>query len=164
MKHSERLHLVLKKAILVRNLSLGVLICSALLLIQVELFPNALNFKQNNEAKIEQIVETSDFDPFFGLDSIEVKNGIHTPTGLIVDTSVMIVRATCTACHSINLVTQNKADRKGWKDMIVWMQESQGLWDLGANEDLILNYLAKNYAPKDTGRRKNLKNIEWYEL
>jgi hypothetical protein len=54
--------------------------------------------------------------------------------------------------------------REGWKATIVWMQETQNLWDLGANEELILNYLSKNYAPTDKGRRQNLEITEWYEL
>ena len=61
-------------------------------------------------------------------------------------------------------MTQNRATRDGWKDIIVWMQETQKLWDLGDNEPLILDYLGKNYAPNKKGRRQNLKNIEWYEL
>jgi hypothetical protein len=48
--------------------------------------------------------------------------------------------------------------------MIDWMQETQGLEDLGEHEPLILDYLAKYYAPQKKGRRPNLENIEWYEL
>jgi hypothetical protein len=46
------------------------------------------------------------------------------------------------------------------------MQEKQNLWDLGPNEDEIVAYLAKNYAPQNHGRRKNLSitKDEWYEL
>ena len=44
------------------------------------------------------------------------------------------------------------------------MQETQKLWDLGGDEVVILDYLEKNYAPKEHGRRTPLKNIEWYEL
>ena len=75
-----------------------------------------------------------------------------------------MVKGTCSACHSIDLVTQNSATREGWKDLIVWMQKTQKLWDLGDNEALILDYLEKNYAPKEQGRRAPLKDIEWYEL
>lgn len=96
----------------------------------------------------------------------EIVNGIHVPTGLIYDEGFEIVRATCTACHSAKLVTQNRATKEGWTQMIRWMQETQGLWDLGANEGPIVSYLAKNYAPEEIGRRANLEvaAIEWYIL
>jgi CxxC motif-containing protein (DUF1111 family) len=74
------------------------------------------------------------------------------------------VKASCLACHSSKLITQNRATRDGWKKMIRWMQETQNLWDLGPNEDIILDYLAKNYAPEETGRRAQLTDIEWYVL
>ena len=50
--------------------------------------------------------------------------------------------------------------------MIVWMQETQGLGDLGSNEPKIINYLAKHYAPEEVGRRQNLpvEEIKWYVL
>jgi len=93
-----------------------------------------------------------------------VENGIDVESGLIVDEHYELVKGTCSACHSINLVTQNSATREGWKDLIVWMQKTQKLWDLGDNEVLILDYLEKNYAPKEQGRRAPLKDVEWYEL
>jgi len=75
------------------------------------------------------------------------------------------VVANCTACHSDKLIVQNRATREGWQNMIRWMQETQRLWDLGENEKVILDYLEANYAPEETNaRRKNLENIEWYEL
>lgn len=85
-------------------------------------------------------------------------------TGLADDPNIQIIAANCTACHSAKLVTQNRATREGWKSMIRWMQKTQNLWDLGKNEDIILDYLAKNYAPENKGRRAPLENIEWYEL
>jgi hypothetical protein len=99
----------------------------------------------------------------------EIKDGVHLPTGLIADEGLKLVIANCTACHSAKLVTQNHADRDGWQKMIRWMQNSQNLWDLGQQEDLILDYLSKNYAPDKSskahnGRRAPLMNIEWYEL
>ncbi|MGF1564600.1 MAG: monoheme cytochrome C [Flavobacteriales bacterium] len=98
------------------------------------------------------------------IDDNLVVEGIHVATGLIVDDGFIQVKASCTSCHSANLITQNRADRKGWEKMIRWMQETQNLWDLGPNEPIILDYLAKNYAPVDKGRRANLSNIEWYAL
>ncbi|MBV6653154.1 MAG: hypothetical protein KI786_05330 [Mameliella sp.] len=99
-------------------------------------------------------------------DTDRVENGIHLETGFIAAEGWETVRATCTACHSAKLVTQNKATREGWEAMIRWMQETQGLWDLGDQEQTILDYLAAHYAPKESGRRANLnvEDIEWYLL
>ena len=95
-----------------------------------------------------------------------VEKGIHVQTGLVYADGFDIVRATCTACHSAKLVTQNRATREGWQQMIRWMQAKQGLWDLGKSEPVILDYLAKYYAPKEEGRRQNLDvaAIEWFIL
>lgn len=100
------------------------------------------------------------------IDDDKVIDGIHVQTGLIYAEGFDIVRGTCTACHSAKLVTQNRATREGWTEMIRWMQAKQGLWDLGANEPIILNYLATNYAPEEIGRRANIdvEAIEWYIL
>ena len=67
-----------------------------------------------------------------------VENGIHVRTGLVYAEGFAIVNGTCTTCHSAKLVTQNRATRQGWAEMIDWMQETQGLWDLGENEKAIL--------------------------
>ena len=98
--------------------------------------------------------------------SEQVVEGVHVQTGLVVAEGFEIVRGTCTACHSAKLITQNRATRSGWKQMIRWMQETQGLWNLGEQEPIILDYLAKHYAPKDTGRRPQIDvaAIEWYIL
>jgi hypothetical protein len=64
----------------------------------------------------------------------------------------------CTVCHSSMLVTQNKADREGWLEMIRWMQEKQGLWKLEPKlENAILDYLAANYGPTAVYRRPPLE-------
>ncbi|MEM9328969.1 MAG: cytochrome C [Bacteroidota bacterium] len=94
----------------------------------------------------------------------EIKDGIHQPTGFVADKGLALVIANCTNCHSAKLVTQNRATREGWVGMIRWMQESQGLWDMGENEEVIVNYLTKHYAPTQQGRRRNLADIEWYPL
>jgi hypothetical protein len=93
-----------------------------------------------------------------------VENGIHVLTGLKADANLELVIANCTGCHSGKLIAQNRATKEGWKNTITWMQETQNLWDLGANEEKILEYLGNNYAPEQSGRRKPLENIEWYEL
>ncbi|MFP4090849.1 MAG: hypothetical protein ACLFUB_11340 [Cyclobacteriaceae bacterium] len=93
-----------------------------------------------------------------------VVDGIHVSTGFIADDNYQLVVNNCTSCHSSKLVTQNRATKEGWKKMIKWMQETQNLWDLGENEEPIVEYLAKNYAPEFKGRRAALTNVEWYEL
>lgn len=95
-----------------------------------------------------------------------VENGIHVKTGLKADEDLQLIIGACTSCHSAKLITQNSATRVGWKNMIVWMQETQGLPDLGDQEPRILNYLSRHYAPKEVGRRENLDlgAIEWYIL
>lgn len=93
-----------------------------------------------------------------------VEDGINATNGFVEDEGMQAVINNCTTCHSAELVTQNKMTREGWLATIRWMQESQNLWDLGQNEGPILDYLAKNYAPEEKGRRAALKNVEWYAL
>lgn len=94
----------------------------------------------------------------------EYENGIHLATGFKEGENLQLVINNCTSCHSAKMVTQNRATREGWLTMIRWMQETQNLWDLGDSEPLILDYLAKYYAPEKAGRRQPLTNIDWYEL
>ena len=95
-----------------------------------------------------------------------VENGIHLASGLVYTEHFDIIRGNCTSCHSGKLIAQNRATREGWEQMIRWMQQTQGLWDLGKNEALILDYLETYYAPQEVGRRSNLDltAIEWYIL
>ena len=83
---------------------------------------------------------------------------IDPETGLIVAKGVDDVKANCTVCHSAKFITLQRGDRQTWKDMIVWMQKTQGLWEFDAKtEKSILDYLATNYAPDDKiERRKGL--------
>lgn len=93
-----------------------------------------------------------------------ISNKVHAASGLKEGAGLQVVVANCTACHSARLITQNRATKEGWKSMIKWMQQTQGLWPLGKNEEIILDYLAKNYPPTKKGRRANLENVEWYVL
>ncbi len=108
----------------------------------------------NGDSAVAQVVD----------DPVDIKDGIHVATGLIDSEGLQVVIASCTACHSAKLITQNRATREGWVSMIRWMQATQNLWDLGESEELIVTYLATNYAPTKKGRRANLKDIEWYDL
>ena len=92
-------------------------------------------------------------------------DGKDVASGLLVGEGLSVVKANCLGCHSAKLVTQNRFTRQGWHQKIVWMQQTQGLWDLGDNEPIILDYLAEHYAPEArAARRQPLTNIEWYEL
>ena len=93
-----------------------------------------------------------------------VVNGVHVPTGLVADEGYLLVQNNCGGCHSLDLVKNKRASREGWLSTIRWMQQTQGLWDLGSNEKPMLDYLARNYAPEDMGRRKQLTDIQWYKL
>jgi hypothetical protein len=81
---------------------------------------------------------------------------VDARTGLVIAPGFEVVSVQCTVCHSAKLITQNRADRDGWLAMIRWMQDTQGLWSLGDNEPLVLDYLAKQYGPLAEGRRPPL--------
>ncbi len=97
-------------------------------------------------------------------DDNRIENGIHIRTGLKDGRGLTETVANCTGCHSAKLIIQNKLDREAWIANIRWMQASQNLWDLGKNEDIILDYLVTNYPPDNTGRREPLTITAWYEL
>jgi hypothetical protein len=75
-----------------------------------------------------------------------------------MDEGAELVQAHCGTCHSLALVEQNRMTRTGWVRTIRWMQEKQGLWDLGEAEVLIVDYLASNYGVVEVPwRRKPLQ-------
>lgn len=81
-------------------------------------------------------------------------------TGLILDEHWETVRNNCIACHSAALITQQGASRETWEQMIRWMQSTQGLWQFDPEtETQILDYLATNYPPGDSYRRKPLSYL-----
>lgn len=126
-------------------------------------FGDSFNFQK---VPIQQVSRSSSRPNIQEEDWDKIENGIHVTSGLIYADNFEIVRGNCTACHSGRLVAQNRATREGWQQMIRWMQETQGLWDLGANEPKILDYLATHYAPEEVGRRQNIDiaAVEWYIL
>lgn len=155
----------IKSARIALNFGVFVLLFCVLWLLQDGMFPNLFDPKAEVvEVDSSAVYVEPERITYVELDSADIVNGIHQPTGLIVDDGCQEVMVTCGACHSLDLVTQNRATRDGWKEIIVWMQETQKLWDLGEQEDIILTYLAKNYAPENSGRRKNIEVEEWYVL
>ncbi|MEP2772234.1 MAG: hypothetical protein ABJH05_08795 [Fulvivirga sp.] len=133
-------------------LSLTLLLAVAIAYIQID--PTLSAFK--GEPEIAEVATEVD-------DNL-VENGIHVKTGLKDGESLMLVVQNCTACHSAKIIIQNRADKEGWKGIIEWMQETQNLWELGDNEEKIIDYLVTNYPPQKKGRRASLTNIDWYEL
>ncbi len=121
----------------------------AIYLINPILFNN-----QETIATVATIVEDED----------RIENGIHVRTGLKDAEGLMTVVNNCTNCHSAKLVTQNRMSSERWDATIRWMQETQNLWDLGGNQEIIVNYLVTQYPQENFGRRKALTNIEWYAL
>jgi hypothetical protein len=118
----------------------------------------ALTLFRGSESTQEyvEVVPEDDFD--------KIENGVHVRTGLKDAEGLMTVVNNCTNCHSAQLVMQNRMNEERWIATIRWMQETQNLWDLGKNEEIIVNYLVNNYPPKNKGRREILNNITWYEL
>lgn len=88
-------------------------------------------------------------------------------SGLVIDDAMPIVKGNCTACHSSKIILQSHFSKEKWLERIRWMQRTQKLWDLGENEPVILDYLAKYYGPINApfdGRRMPLEPIRWYPL
>jgi hypothetical protein len=130
------------------------LIASILLLLAVY-NPTFLIFENNKSNLIySDVVEDED----------KIENGIHLRTGLVDAEGLMTVVNNCTNCHSAKLVVQNKMSAESWNTTIKWMQETQNLWDLGDNQEIIVNYLVTNYPHTAKGRRAILTNIDWYTL
>jgi len=73
---------------------------------------------------------------------------LDSETGFVIDEHWELVKSNCTGCHSAKIVTQTRAERETWLEMIRWMQRTQNLWQFPPQvETEILDYLASNYAP-----------------
>jgi cytochrome c1 len=96
--------------------------------------------------------------------SMLVVDGKDVQTGLIAAEGYLTVKQNCTSCHSAKLILQNHLSRDRWETTIRWMQKNQNLGNLGDNEPIILDYLADNYGPQRSGRRKALETPVWYPL
>jgi hypothetical protein len=82
---------------------------------------------------------------------------IDSFSGLKISEGWLQVQATCTECHSAQLISQNSGSREVWKSRLRWMQDTQGLGQLTINlEDTILDYLASNYGQKAASRRAGI--------
>lgn len=60
---------------------------------------------------------------------------------------------TCGACHAFKLVASQGFSRERWNDTIDLMHDRHGMAKLeGPDRDLILNYLAKTFPPRQQPR------------
>lgn len=60
-----------------------------------------------------------------------------------------LVAAYCGACHSLDIVMQQHASAARWSELIDWMVEKQGMAQLGAEDERIIeDYLSTNFGPK----------------
>ena len=158
-KHTnEKLKLAFQELYRKILLIFAVIAIGAIILVYFMVDPS-LSVLRDDEPKTEIVVLPETDDEF---DKIE--NGIHVRTGFVEAPGMMETVQNCTNCHSSKLVIQNRMDKERWKSTIKWMQETQNFWDLGENEEVIINYLVTNYPPRKKGRREVLTGIEWYQL
>ncbi len=146
----------IKKAERLATIATLLLVFAGIGVIFLQFDPELSLFKsdKNPIALTEQVAEDED----------RIENGIHVRTGLKDAEGMMTVVNNCTNCHSAKLIMQNRMNKERWNTTIKWMQETQNLWDLGKNQEIIVNYLVKNYPILKKGRREMLKNIDWYNL
>lgn len=91
--------------------------------------------------------------PLFGAD----EKNIDPANGLIKDENIYLVVGLCTGCHSSKIITQNRGNEDRWQEIIAWMLKEQGMPELDPEmKKKIIHYLAKNYGPESSGRRKPL--------
>jgi hypothetical protein len=68
-------------------------------------------------------------------------------TGLLVAPGFEEVKARCLRCHSATLIVQTRGRREDWIGLIRWMQATQELEVIPADEETkILDYLEANYG------------------
>ena len=152
----EKLQALLKLAMHVKRMSYAVFMIVIVIVLHV-LNPGLFDLALKTTPEVAAVEEVDEFDT--------VENGIHLRTGLIDAEGMNLVINNCTACHSAKIITQNRMTAERWNATIKWMQETQNLWDLGKDQEAIVNYLVTNYPPSTSnGRRKQLSGIEWYDL
>lgn len=164
MENQEKIRDVVKQ---VRRLMIKIFIVFGIIagmLIYLMADPTLSAFKSSSAVEDYVAVPAAEESELSEEEFDKIENGVHVRTGFVAGEGLMLVVNNCTNCHSAKLVTQNRMSKERWLATIRWMQETQNLWDLGGNEEPIVNYLATYYAPTEKGRRQNLADIEWYDL
>ncbi len=69
--------------------------------------------------------------------------------GLPRDAGYELVSAYCSACHSLNIVMQQKATAERWDEILDWMVETQGMARLKPEDRrLVHDYLSAHFSSK----------------
>ncbi|PQO23965.1 hypothetical protein C2I36_05025 [Rhodobacteraceae bacterium WD3A24] len=56
----------------------------------------------------------------------------------------------CRACHSLRIVVQQGLSRDVWDEVLTWMVEKQGMYEMPAEtRETVLDYLAENIGADD---------------
>jgi hypothetical protein len=75
-------------------------------------------------------------------------------TGLVMAQGWQLAAAHCGGCHSHRLVTSQRGDAEFWLSTIRWMQRTQNLWQIPAEQETkLIGYLSSHYNETDWGRR-----------
>lgn len=120
--------------------------------------------------RIVQMASSSAQEPnyFFPFDALKASLGASLDTSASIDTITTpgfdpdddysglpksegydLVAANCGACHSLGIVMQQRASVARWSELIDWMVEKQGMAELGAEDEKIIeDYLSTNFGPK----------------
>ena len=73
--------------------------------------------------------------------------------GLPRDDGYEDVALYCSACHTLEIVMQQRAGRQRWAHMLDWMTKEQNMPPLPDGDQLrVLDYLAKNFGPSPPWR------------
>jgi len=155
MSKEEAFRIYLRKVSYLMLLFFALFVTTAGVLVYYTINPGFFDFNTKADTVVTVPIEQ---------DEDRIENGIHVRTGLVDAEGLMTVVNNCTNCHSSKLVTQNRMTTEGWNEAIKWMQDTQNLWELGRNQEVIVNYLVTNYPPIAKGRRMVLTDIDWYEL
>ena len=80
---------------------------------------------------------------------------IDASTGLVKAGAWEEVRAFCSGCHSVDLVTSQHNNAEGWEQTIRTMQRLHNMVELpGPTEARIVDYLAEYFAPETRRHRR----------
>ncbi|MEM9880216.1 MAG: hypothetical protein AAF862_13165 [Pseudomonadota bacterium] len=67
-------------------------------------------------------------------------------SGLPREGAFELVDAYCSGCHSLQIVMQQRASKRRWASLLLWMTEKQNMPPLEEDEAAVLSYLAKHFG------------------